>query len=196
MSTFADNASDWWERKNPRERMLLMSLAVVVPITLAVYLGSYISDGLAKIEKNNATTRRALSTLADLRARGPVDQPTDDLLAAMPTEPIGLESYLSRAAEKAKIKIPRFNPRTPVTKGGFVTQSMQIDLNDVSLEQARAFLEAVEKDSNYVAVTALNASRKFGVQERLNFKLEISSYAKEPPAVKAEAEGSGSGGGS
>lgn len=48
MSTFADNARDWWERKNPRERGLLMALAVVAPITIAVFLGSYISDGSVK----------------------------------------------------------------------------------------------------------------------------------------------------
>jgi Type II secretion system (T2SS), protein M len=196
MSTFSDRASDWWERKNPRERMLLMSLAVVAPITIAVYLGSYISDGLAKIEKSNAMTRRALTTLADLRARGPVDSPADDLLAGMPSEPIGLESYLSRAAEKAKLKIPRFNPRTPVTKGGFITHSMQIDLNEVSLDQARLFLEAVENDSKYVVVTALNASRNFRSSDKLNFKLEISAYAKEPPVAKPASEGSAAKGGS
>jgi Type II secretion system (T2SS), protein M len=197
MSTFADNARDWWERKNPRERVLVMALAVVAPITIAVYLGSYISDGLAKIEKNNATTRRALATLADLRARGPADQPSDDLLGGMPTEPKGLESYLTRAAETAKVKIPRFNPRTPVTKNGFITHSMQIDLNDVTLDQARLFLEAVESDP-YVVITSLNTSRKFGVKEKLNLKLDISTYAKEAPVVKAEAGGavgSGSAGG-
>lgn len=192
MSTFADNARDWWERKNPRERVLVMSLAVVAPITIAVYLGSYISDGLAKIEKSNAEARRALVVLADLRARGPV-QPVDDVLAGMPTEPTPLESYLSRAAEKVKLKIQRFNPRNPITRNGFITSAMQIDLNDITLDQARAFLEAVE-ESKYVAVTSLNASRKFGVKEKLNLKLEITAYAKEPPpAPKGEGAGSAAG---
>jgi hypothetical protein len=194
MSTFADNARDWWERKNPRERVLLMSLAVIAPITIAVYLGSYISDGLAKIEKSNAEARRALVVLAGLRERGPV-QPVDDVLAGMPTEPIGLESYLSRAAEKVKLKIQRFNPRNPITRNGFITSAMQIDLNDITLDQARAFLEAVESDSKYVAVTSLNASRKFGVKEKLNLKLEITAYAQEPKAP-AKGEGAGSGSGS
>ena len=67
MSTFADNARDWWERKNPRERGLLMALAVVAPITIAVFLGSYISDGLGKIEKSNAEARKALAVLANRR---------------------------------------------------------------------------------------------------------------------------------
>lgn len=193
MSTFADNARDWWERKNPRERVLVMALAIVAPITLAVYLGSYISDGLAKIEKSNNETRRALVVLAGLRERGPA-QPTDDVLTNMPTEPMGLESYLSRAAEKVKLKIQRFNPRNPITKNGFITSAMQIDLNDITLDQARAFLEAVESDNKYVAVTTLNASRKFGVKEKLNLKLEITAYAKEPPpAPKGSGSGSGSG---
>jgi hypothetical protein len=183
MSTFADNARDWWERKNPRERALVMALTVVAPITLAVFLGSYISDGLTKIEKSNAEARQALVVLADLRARGPA-QPADDLLANMPTEPIGLESYLSSAAEKVKLKIQRFTPRNPITKNGFIIHSMQMDLSDVTLDQARVFLEAVENDSKYVAVTTMNVSRKFGVKEKLNLKLEITAYAKEPPPEK------------
>jgi Type II secretion system (T2SS), protein M len=196
MSTFADNARDWWDRKNPRERALVMALALVAPITIAVYLGSYISDGLAKIEKSNTEARQALVVLADLRARGPA-QPADDLLANMPTEPIGLESYLSRAAEKVKLKIQRFTPRNPVTKNGFIIHSMQMDLNDVTLDQARAFLEAVENDSKYVAVTTMTVSRKFGVKEKLNLKLEITAYAQQPPPEKkGEGAGSGSGSGS
>lgn len=200
MSTFADNARDWWERKNPRERGLLMALAVVAPITIAVFLGSYISDGLSKIGKSNAEARQALAVLQALRERGPA-QPADDLLANMPTEPIGLESYLTRAADKVKLKIPRFTPRNPITKNGFITHSMQMDLNDVTLDQARAFLEAVESDSKYVAVTSMNVSRKFGVKEKLNLKLEITAYAKEPPpkpkgAPPGEDAGSGAGTGS
>ena len=193
MSTFADNARDWWERKNPRERVLVLALTIVAPITIAVYLGSQITDGLNKIEASNNETRRALAALVTLRASGPL-QPVDSVLAEMPAEPIGLESYLSRAAEKVKLKIQRFTPRNPVTKNGFITHAMQMDLNDVTLEQARAFLEAVESDNNYVAVTTLNVSRKFGVKEKLNLKLEISAYGKPSAAPKAgEAAGSAAG---
>lgn len=196
MSTFADNARDWWERKNPRERVLVLALAVVAPITIAVYLGSYITDGLNKIEASNNETRRALAALVTLRASGP-QQPVDDVLAEMPAEPIGLESYLSRAAEKVKLKIQRFTPRNPVTKNGFTTHAMQMDLNDITLEQARAFLEAVESDNKYVAVTTLNVSRKFGVKDKLNLKLEIAAYGKPSAAPKAgEGAGSGSAAGS
>lgn len=190
MSTFADRASDWWETKNQRERMLLIALAVTAPITIAVFLGSYISDGLNKIEANNNKMRRALVVLEELIARGPA-QPVDDVLLSMPTEPIALESYLTRAAQRAKVVIPRFNPRAQVTRDGFVTSGMQIDLNDVTLEQARLFFEAVENDSPYVAVTAVNVSRKLAAKEKLNFKLDITAYAKVPDKAAESPAGAG-----
>lgn len=196
MSTFADRASDWWETKNQRERMLLIALAVTAPITIAVFLGSYISDGLNKIEANNNKMRRALVVLEELIARGPA-QPVDNVLLSMPTEPIALESYLTRAAQRAKVVIPRFNPRAQVTRDGFVTSGMQIDLNDVTLEQARLFFEAVENgESPYVAVTAVSVSRKLAAKEKLNFKLDITAYAKVPdkPAESAGAGDAGAGG--
>lgn len=194
MSTFTDKASDWWETKNQRERMLLIALAVTAPITIAFFLGSYISDGLSKIEANNNKMRRALVVLEELIARGPA-QPVDNVLLSMPTEPIALESYLTRAAQRAKVVIPRFNPRAQVTRDGFVTSGMQIDLNDVTLEQARLFFEAVENgESPYVAVTAVSVSRKLAAKEKLNFKLDITAYAKVPDKPAENPGGAGSGG--
>lgn len=194
MSTFADKASDWWETKNQRERLLLIALAVTAPITIAFFLGSYISDGLNKIEANNNKMRRALVVLEELIARGPA-QPVDNVLLSMPTEPIALESYLTRAAQRAKVVIPRFNPRAQVTRDGFVTSGMQIDLNDVTLEQARLFFEAVENgESPYVAVTSVSVSRKLAAKEKLNFKLDITAYAKVPEKPAESPAGGGSAG--
>nr|MBP9085528.1 hypothetical protein [Kofleriaceae bacterium] len=76
-----------------------------------------------------------------------------------------------------------------VPKNGFVTHSMRIELNDLTIEQSKAFMEEVEKGSRYVAVTQLAVTRDYKDKDKLDLRLEISAYAKEPPPTAA---GSGS----
>jgi type II secretory pathway component PulM len=178
---FIDTVRDKWEGISPRERAMLVLLAVVTPIVLGLVAAGSISKGLAAREAANTKSRRALAALADLRAQGGA-KPKDTTLAAMPTTPIALESYLNRAAEKVGITVPKFNPRSPVEREGFTTHVMQIDLSGLTLAQLKDFLEAVETDSQYVAVTSLGINRRFRDEEKdkLDVKLEISSYARVP----------------
>src|SRR5687767_5058770 len=94
----SDRARDFWDRISPRERRLVVLLGIAAPITIAIFLGLQIKDGLDNIEARNAKTRRALLVLTDLRAGGPL-QPTDDVVATMGVEPISLDTYLRNAGD-------------------------------------------------------------------------------------------------
>jgi type II secretory pathway component PulM len=189
----SDKARDFWDRISPRERRLVVLLGIAAPITLAVFLGLQIKDGLDNIEARNAKMRRALVVLTDLRARGPI-QPTDDVVATMGVEPLSLDTYLRNAATKAGFAIKgTITPRTDVTRNGFVTKSVSINLDDLELEKVKAFLQDVETASKVVVVTSLDVKRDFKDKKLVDAKMEVSTYAKEKPAGAPDAEaGSGS----
>lgn len=188
----SEKARDFWDRISPRERTLVILLGIAVPITLAVFLGLQIKDGLDKIETRNARTRRALVVLTDLRARGPI-QPADDVVATMGVEPLSLDTYLRNAATKAGFAIKgTITPRTDVTRNGFVTKSVSIQLDDLELDKIKAFLQEVETATKVVVVTSLDIKRDFKDRKLVDAKLEVSTYSKEKPANTPEAEGSGS----
>ena len=63
-----DRARDFWDRISPRERNLVVLLAVALPITLALWLGLAIHDGLVAMEKRNDDTRKALDIVETLHA--------------------------------------------------------------------------------------------------------------------------------
>jgi hypothetical protein len=188
-----DRARDFWDRISPRERMLVALLAIAAPITLAVFLGLQIKDGLDNIEARNAKTRRALIVLTDLRARGPL-QPTDDVVATMGVEPLSLDTYLRNAATKAGFPIKStITPRNAITRNCFVTISVSIQLDDLELDKVKAFLQEVETASKVVAVTSLDIKRDFKDRKLVDAKLEVTTYSKEKPANAPDAEaGSGS----
>jgi len=189
MSAVSERARDFWDRISPRERGLVMIAAVATPVTIAIWLGLAIGDGLSNMEARNDKTRKALSVLADLKARGPV-QPADDTLANMPTEALGLETYLTNAAHTAGFSLKGTTPRTPVPRNGFTTSSVSLSVSDLTIDQLQKFLGAIESKSKYVAVTRLEIARKdYKGKDKLDATLEVSTYSKDAPK---KSEGSGS----
>jgi type II secretory pathway component PulM len=194
---FSDKARDFWDRISPRERRLVVLAAVALPLTLAIWLGLAIHDGLGAMEDRNARSRKALEVLSDLRARGHTQQNSgEDVVATMGTEPLSLETYLANAAKKARYELKgSINPRTPQTRNGFVTSTSTLSLDKISIEQLKDFLYAVENDSKVVAITHMDIRRDFRDKDKLSVNLEVSAYSKEPP-LKGEGGGSGSATGS
>ncbi len=188
--TISERARDFWDRISPRERRLVVLAAIAAPITLAIWLGLSIHDGLVAKEAANEKTRKALVVLADLKARGP-SQPTDDVVATMGTEPLSLDTYLTNAAQKAGFQLKGTTPRNAVTKNGFVTNSVACNVSDLTIDQMTKFLQEIETASKVVAVTRLELKRDFKDKEKLDAILEVSTYSKEPPA-KGTGTGSGS----
>jgi hypothetical protein len=194
VSAISDKARDFWDRISPRERRLVMIAAIAVPITLAIWLGLAIRDGLVDMEKRNAEARKALTVLADLRARGETHRKTDDVISMMGTEPLSLPTYLDNAAKKASFTLKSTTPHPPVTRNGFVTNSVSCSLDDLTIEQLKTFLMEVEMGSKFVAVTHIDLRRDFRDKEKLDVALEVSTYSKEAPP-KPEGEGEAKEGG-
>ena len=179
MSAVSDRARDFWDRISPRERALVVLAAVAVPVTLVIWLGLAISDGLANMEARNDKMRKALAVLADLKARGP-QKPADDLVSGMPVEPLSLDTYLTNAANTAGFVLKSTTPRTPISRNGFTTSSVTINVSDLTLEQLKKFLQEVETKSKYVSVTHLDITRKeYKGKDKLDASLEVSTYARE-----------------
>ncbi len=193
MATISDKARDFWDRISPRERRLVVIAAIAAPITIAIWLGLAIHDGLGTMEDRNARSRKALDALADMRARGHTQANAgEDVVATMGTEPLSLDTYLANAAKKAKYELKgSINPRTPQTRNGFVTSTSTLSLDKITVDQLKDFLYSVENDSKVVAITHLDIRRDFRDKDKLSVNLEVSAYSKEAPP---KGEGGGTGG--
>ena len=190
--TINERVRDFWDRISPRERRLVVIAGIAAPLTIALYLGLAIHDGLSDMETRNERARKALRIVDDLKSRGPIT-PADDVVATMGTEPVSLDTYLTNAAQKAGFVLKGTTPRTAVTKNGFVTNSVSCQLSDLTIDQLKKFLQEVESSSKVVSVTRLEIQRRdYKGKDKLDANLEVSTYSKEPPP-KGEGGGSGSG---
>jgi hypothetical protein len=192
MSALTDKARDFWDRISPRERRLVLIAAVAVPVTLAIWLGLSIRDGLVDMEARNQKTRKALNVLAGLRAKGETHAKVDDVIAMMGTEPLSLDTYLDNAAKKATFTLKSTTPHPPDKRNGFVTNSVSCTLDDLTIEQLKTFLMEVEMGSKVVAVTHIDLRRDFRDKAKLDVNLEVSTYSKEPPTTTEGTDKAGS----
>jgi type II secretory pathway component PulM len=188
MAAFVDTVRDRWEGISPRERKLVVLLGVSAVVIVVLFMATSIRDKQSAREDNNARMRSALAVIADLRARGEVARP-DDPGTKIGAEPVKLESYLTRAAEKVGITIPSYNPRPPVTKNGFVTHAGQVELRDLTITQVKSLLEAIESDSKLVVVTTLTLTRNFRDKEKVDLKMEVATYSTAGGAAASGAAG-------
>ena len=187
----SDSARDFWDRISPRERRLVVVLGVCAPIIIAIWLGLSIRDGLVDMETRNERTRKALRALDGMRADGVPQQKGDDVIAMMGTEPLSLPTYLDTAAKAAGFTLKTTSPHPSQTRNGFVTNSVSVTLEDLTIEQLKTFLSTVETNSKVVMVTHIDLRRDFRDKAKLDVNLEVSTYSKEPSG-KNEGSGAGS----
>jgi len=189
-STFAVKARDFWDRISPRERRLVLIGVIAMPLTLVLWLGLAIHDGLVAMESRNDKARKALRIVSDIRSRGRVQSDADDVVKTMGSDPIPLDVYLTNAAKKAKFELKStITPHPAQTKNGFVTSMSSLTLDKLSIEQLKSFLMEIETGSKQVMVTHLELRRDFRDKDKLTLSLDVSAYSKEP---SAKADGSGS----
>jgi len=173
----ADRASDFWNRISPRERKLVVLLAIATPLVVALWLGLAIHDGLVAMETRNNEARKALDIVADLRAKG-ASTPTDDTVAQLKTEPVPLNTYLTKAAQTAGFTLSGTSPRPAITKNHFVTNSVNLRVSDLTIEQFQKFLKEIEARKD-VVVTMLDIRKNFKAKDKLDATLDVSTYSKE-----------------
>ena len=75
-TSLAERARDFWDRISTRERRLVVLAGIALPLTIAIWLGLSIQDGLVAKEANNESMRKALVVISDLKSRGPA-QPAE-----------------------------------------------------------------------------------------------------------------------
>jgi Type II secretion system (T2SS), protein M len=184
------SARDFWDRISPRERKLVVFLAAVVPLALAIWLGLSIRDGLISMDDRNERTRDALTRVAKMKAAG---GPVEDPGVKIPDNAVPLETYVTKAVEKAGLKFKGpIDSRPKITKNGFVTTTVSCAVDDVSTDQLKTFLQEIESGEKVVVVTHVDIKRDWKDKKKIDATFEISTYSNAEKTKKEEGEGSGS----
>lgn len=165
---------DRWEGMQERERRLLVILGAVLGLSLLLWVGFTIQDGLGAIEEKNELTREALISLAQHRAAGGKSAATVEI----PTEGVKLSRYLETIIKDLSLKSPAYPQEKTSTKGGFTEASFSIRMDDLSIYELKDLLQKIETKSKVVVVRDLKIKRKLKDKEKLDVTMTVSTFRK------------------
>lgn len=186
-----DKLREKWESITPREQRMVLLLGVSFVLVMIIYVSLQIREGLAALEAKNAKSRKALAVLTSYKAQAKAVT-GDDPAKLIKAQAVGLETYIYKAGEKAKVTVPAINTRGPSPKGSFIAHAATVEIRELTITQIKDFLEAIETENKIVMVSALQIRRNFRDKEKLDLNLEVVTWSK----VEAEGEGDkGTGGG-
>jgi hypothetical protein len=178
---------DRWEGMQARERRLLLILGVTLTVSVFVWVGITIRDGLGSIEEKNETTRAALISLAQHRANGGGKAKTGTV--EIPAEGVKLSRYLETIIKELSLKSPTYPQEKLTTKNGFTEASFTIHMDDLSIFELKDLLEKLETNNKVVVVRDLKIKRKLKDKEKLDVTMTVSTFKKAGKKDKAKDDG-------
>lgn len=177
----------FWERLQPRERVLVMALVGVAFLMFAMVLGFMRWKKISAIDDEIADLREGLDLA---RTLGPSYQ---EKLAAkaqeelkVSAEPLLFSTLIEQAAEVAEVKVSNQTEKPPVEVApGLQKRTYEFDLRSVTLAQLTKFLSTVESKEGHVVLTqGLTIRSPSGSEDRLNVDVILATYERV-----AEGEG-------
>lgn len=171
----------FWERLQPRERVLVMALAGVAFLMFAMVLGFMRWKKLSAIDDEIVDLREGLDLA---RTLGPSYQ---DRLAAkaqeelkISAEPLLFSTLIEQAAEVAEVKVSNQTEKPPVMLvPGLQKRTYEFNLRSVTLAQLTKFLSTVEsKQGHEVKTTELTIRSPSGSEDRLNVDVVLATYER------------------
>jgi hypothetical protein len=172
-----DNVRDRWERMAPRERTMMVMLAVTFVVCIFAFVGFNISDGLTSIEDKNDEAREALAAMQHHRINeGSTATPGSE--GMIPDEPVKLSRYLEDIVQDVGITSPTYPTPKETAKGKYVEISFKLSLKDLTIYELKDFLEKVESKSPVVVIRELHVKRNFRDKEKLNAEMTIATFKK------------------
>jgi hypothetical protein len=171
----------FWERLQPRERVLVMALVGVAFLMFTAVLMFMRWQKLSAIDDEIADMREGLDLA---RTFGPVYQ---EKLAAkaqeeqkVSAEPLLFSTLIEQAAEVAEVKVSNQTEKPPVEVApGLQKRTYEFDLRSVTLVQLTKFLSAVESKEGHVVLThGLTIRSPSGSEDRLNVDVILATYER------------------
>jgi hypothetical protein len=182
----------FWERLQPRERVLVMALAGVALLMFTLVLMFMRYQKLSVVDEEIADIRQGLDLA---RTFGPsykeklaIKQQASEKVS---TQKLMFSTLIEQAAEVAEVKVSNQAEKPAVEVApGLQRRTYEFDLRSVTLAQLTKFLSTVEGEEGHVVLThGLTIRSPSGSEDRLNVDVVLATYERIPAVASAAGAG-------
>lgn len=181
----------FWDRLQPRERVLVMLMVGVFFLVTTVVMMLLRHKKLETLELEIADMREGLLLT---RSRGSsyreqlasTSKRNDDISAT----PLAFASLVEEAQVVAEIKANNLSDKDSIEVApGVRKRTYQFDMRGVTLEQLTKFLSSVESKEGHVVLTeALTIRSPSASEDRLNVDVVLATWERVEPEAEPEEQ--------
>ncbi len=168
---------------SPREKRLLIMLAVVFGVLVFLGMTWWSSSKLEAIERDCADTKDALRTIQRMRPRiAARTARRDAMLLRYHTRAPALTSFVEQQARASHVQVAESldRPHTPAGRR-FTERSVSIRLRAVGIDALADFMDRIESAEFPVAITSVRIRRRFGEANRYDVDdMVITTWDQNP----------------
>ncbi|MFV8749823.1 hypothetical protein ACNOYE_04680 [Nannocystaceae bacterium ST9] len=181
----------FWEKLQPRERVLVMALIGVFFVMGTAVLLFLRHQKLVKVDEEIADLREGLDLV---RTFGPgfaqklADK--DEQVSKISSEPLLFSTLIEEAESVAEVKTSNQAEKPPVEiVPGLRKRTVEFDLRSVTLAQLTKFLSALESKEGHVIMTqGLTIRSPSTSEDRLNVDVVLATWERYDEAAEAAEE--------
>lgn len=177
---------------SPREKRLLILLAVVFGVLVFLGLYWWSATKLDAIERERADAIDALRTIQRMRPRIAARMARRDaLLMRYHNRAPALTSFVEEQARAAHVQVAESQDRPPAPAGRrFTERSVSIRLRAVGIDALADFMDRIETAEFPVAITSIRIRRRFGEANRFDVDdMVIATWDQVSAADRADRSG-------
>lgn len=180
---------------SPREKRLLIILAVVFGALTFIGMSWWSSSQLDAIERDCADTKEALRTIQRMRPRiAARTARRDQMLMRYHTRAPALTSFVEEQARAAHVQVAESQDRPPTPAGRrFTERAVSIRLRAVGIDALADFMDRIENAEFPVAITSVRIRRRFGEANRYDVDDMVIATWDQNPAASRDANSNSNG---
>lgn len=181
---------NFWERLQPRERVLVMTLVGVFFLMFTGVMMFLRYKKLSAIDAEIADLRQGLDlsrTFGASYQEKLADKAIEE--QKISSDALLFSTLIEQAAQVAEVKVSNQTEKPPVSLAvGLQKRTYEFDLRSVTLTQLTKFLSTVEGKEGHVILTEdLTIRSPSASEDRLNVDVIVATYERVEPE-EAEAE--------
>jgi len=190
-----ETLSDKFEALSPREKKMLVAMAIIMPILVMIVISGLFSRSLGSIEDQTHEYQNSLDLLAVagpiyLKNQAPTDQ---DTLAALFTEevladnPVKLTGFMAARATEAGVspnsydteEIPLGSASADKSQPMLFENKVRVDIRATQIDDLLKFLEVIETSGEPVVIKRIDLRGNARVPGEVRARVEVSTFVKK-----------------
>lgn len=168
-----------FDRLSQRERSLAFGAAgaagVFITVFVVVSVQSSLAERRARIEVKRQGLARVVQLSSGFRQAEAERRRLESKLRG--SSKVSLVSLMEELSKNQDVSISNMTPRRPTTKGQVVEETLDVSLQEITIEKLAAIINGLQRSPHMVKVRKLRVRRKFNEKEKVDATLTVATYS-------------------